>query len=280
MMDSKLSRYHIISRCVTDDSTRRNTDLPTSCSRIFLPTQHHHPITQHDRRQTLVFAVHLGITLNQLLVLKAIITIPDTMMMRLSRAALQRRQAIALLGGSNATRFCPAPTAVALYHGSPASSMLAQPPVRRSRGTSNGNDNKDEDSSDRLNENIQRGHNAVTNPDHFLIAAEALFDKLEVALQPMRRKNEVFVITRTRHNEQGSNGSSLAIDLKADFGSYKILVDMEHSRLIFQSPISGRLVYFLSAKTDEWLADPDGHSFVGMLVRDLNKQCQGLPEGL
>jgi hypothetical protein len=212
--------------------------------------------------------------------LKAIITIPDTMMMRLSRAALQRRQAIALLGGSNATRFCPAPTAVALYHGSPASSMLAQPPVRRSRGTSNGNDNKDEDSSDRLNENIQRGHNAVTNPDHFLIAAEALFDKLEVALQPMRRKNEVFVITRTRHNEQGSNGSSLAIDLKADFGSYKILVDMEHSRLIFQSPISGRLVYFLSAKTDEWLADPDGHSFVGMLVRDLNKQCQGLPEGL
>ena len=90
----------------------------------------------------------------------------------------------------------------------------------------------------------------------------------------MKEKNEIFVVERVR----AEIGDSLSIDLGPKDGSYKIEVNEEGHLIQYSSPISGSIGYVLSASTGEWVGMEDGHSFEGLLVRDLIRQCQGLPD--
>lgn len=107
----------------------------------------------------------------------------------------------------------------------------------------------------------------------FVQAASALLDKLEKALEPMKQKNDFFVVERFF----GEMGEVMTIDLGPKEGKYRIEMSMEDHLFEYSSPISGKVLYVLSAQTGEWVGSQDGHLFEGLLVRDLIRQCQGLP---
>jgi frataxin-like iron-binding protein CyaY len=117
-------------------------------------------------------------------------------------------------------------------------------------------------------------HDPVTDVEDFSASASILLAKLEKALMPMKAKNDVFVVTRRREEL----GDTLSIDLTPKDGSYIIEINEEEQLLSYTSPISGTHLYILSAKTREWVGAEDGHAFEGLLVRDLIRQCQGLPD--
>lgn len=117
-------------------------------------------------------------------------------------------------------------------------------------------------------------HVAVVESEVFRREADALLTKIERALQPMKEKNEIFVVTRRWEDL----GPTLSIDLSPKDGSYIVEVNEEEHLLQFSSPISGSQLYILSQRTGEWVGAEDGHLFEGLLVRDLIRQCQGLPD--
>ena len=119
-------------------------------------------------------------------------------------------------------------------------------------------------------------HVAVKDPNVFRHEADKLLVKIESALRPMKKYNEVFTITLIPRNHYQSG--SLTLELAPDDGTYSLEVDDEAMRVVFQSAMSGQYNYMLSASTGEWVDEKDGHSFVGMLVRDLIRQCNGLPD--
>ena len=43
------------------------------------------------------------------------------------------------------------------------------------------------------------------------------------------------------------------------------------------SPVSGGYTYVLGADSNKFVGEEDGHSLEGMLVRDLIRQCNGVP---
>jgi hypothetical protein len=116
-------------------------------------------------------------------------------------------------------------------------------------------------------------HRPVQDPLIFRQAASALLDKLERALQPMKAKNDVFIIQRM----DGEIGEILKLDLGPKDGFYQLEVSEEECIFQYASPISGHILYCLSASTGEWVGCDDGHLFEGIFVRDLIRQCQGLP---
>jgi frataxin-like iron-binding protein CyaY len=119
-------------------------------------------------------------------------------------------------------------------------------------------------------------HVAVEDPNVFRHEADKLLVKIESALRPMEKFNEVFTITLIPRNHYQSG--SLTLELAPDEGTYSLEVNDEAMRVVFQSALSGHYNYMLSASTGEWVDEKDGHSFVGMLVRDLIRQCNGLPD--
>jgi len=129
----------------------------------------------------------------------------------------------------------------------------------------------------------------------FSIEADLFLDKLEKALEPMKKCNESFNIVRICHdNERQGNSpeqqsindddtnplfsNELKIHLKPADGVYSIAVDEESMTIFFTSPISGGHTYILSVETGEWVGTEDGHSLEGLLVRDLIRQCNGVPK--
>lgn len=111
---------------------------------------------------------------------------------------------------------------------------------------------------------------AVKDSLVFRQEADKLINKLEAALRPMEKHNSVFILSR--------DGSSLTLDLPPEDGSYKIEVNEDAKRVHMTTAISGHFNYVLSASTGEWVDEKDGHSLEGMLVRDLIRQCNGLPD--
>lgn len=149
------------------------------------------------------------------------------------------------------------------------STQRAPMPVRRRRRTSRQNEAED---SEGTFDNPWK-HEPVLDTFRFCHEANSLLTKLEGALTPMKPKNDTFIVTR----EEGEIGEILTIDLGPKEGSYRIeICELEHM-FEYTSPISGKLLYVLSADTGEWVGAEDGHDFQGLLVRDLIRQCQGVP---
>jgi frataxin-like iron-binding protein CyaY len=119
-------------------------------------------------------------------------------------------------------------------------------------------------------------HVAVKDPEVFRQEADKLLKKLEAALRPMKKHNDVFHITLTPRNHYSSG--TLTLELKPEDGMYRLEVNDEACLVHMTSAISGHYNYVLSASTGEWVDEKDGHALEGMLVRDLIRQCNGLPD--
>lgn len=119
-------------------------------------------------------------------------------------------------------------------------------------------------------------HVAVKDSALFQQEADKLLLKLDAALRPMEKHNDVFNLILTPRNHYSSG--SLTLELKPEDGSYRIEVNDEAKKVHMTTAISGHYSYVLSASTGEWVDEEDGHSMEGMLVRDLIRQCNGLPD--
>ena len=157
-------------------------------------------------------------------------------------------------------------TQKAAFHSTP-STQLAQ--KRRKRGSKQARETESEESDDN-----PLKHVAVDDPEQFRESVTQLLDKIEKAVAPMKEQNDVFVVTRA----QGELGDTLRIDLAPKEGSYKIEVSEEECLIQYTSPISGIVLYVNSAASGDWVGIEDGHMFEGLLVRDLIRQCKGLPK--
>jgi len=142
-----------------------------------------------------------------------------------------------------------------------------------SNSSSSNDDIDDDDDNDGSNTVGALQHAFVQDTARFRQAAKELFDKLERALEPMKAKNDPFLITRY----PGDIGEIFKLDLGPKEGFYQIEISEEEHVFEYSSPISGNILYCLSAKTGEWVGLEDGNAFEGIFVRDLIRQCQGLP---
>mmetsp|Transcript_28384 Transcript_28384/g.35104 ORF Transcript_28384/g.35104 Transcript_28384/m.35104 type:complete len:213 (+) Transcript_28384:94-732(+) len=151
------------------------------------------------------------------------------------------------------------------------------PRIRRRRG--GGVDEGVSDSSDPNQSSSRDGGNeasvvALKDKTKFLEAAKSFLSKAIVALEPMKAYNDVFELERCSNDQ----GESLTIRLKPSEGQYILQVDDEVCTLTLQSPMSGNYTYVLCAKTNSFVGMIDNHSLVGMLVRDLIRHCNGIPQ--
>ena len=150
-------------------------------------------------------------------------------------------------------------------------------PIRRRRRptTSQGGSNgQDEDSEESRNKNTSPlKHASIDDDVEFVQAAVVLLDRLEAGLEPMKAVNDFFEVERFF----GDLGEVLTIDLGPKDGKYRVEMSLEDHVFEYSSPISGKILYILSAETGEWVGIDDGHSFEGLLVRDLIRQCRGMP---
>lgn len=115
---------------------------------------------------------------------------------------------------------------------------------------------------------------AVHDPKVFASAANSFLNKVQDAMEPMKAHNEVFDIVRSQ-NEDGEN---LTIRLKPSEGQYVFQVYNDMTRLTMVSPMSGSFTYVLCSQTGQFVGMDDGHICEGMLVRDLIRHCNGLPQ--
>jgi hypothetical protein len=168
------------------------------------------------------------------------------------------------------------------------SSVINSLPVRRRRrgakrveatgaeddqDSSRNNDNSYGDDDGRRSSNPLQ-HIPVRDVLRFRQAASDLFDKLERALMPMKAKNDPFITSRS----DGDIGKVFKLDLGPKEGFYQLEISEEECVFEYSSPISGKILYCLSATTGEWVGVDDGNAFEGIFVRDLIRQCQGLPD--
>lgn len=75
-------------------------------------------------------------------------------------------------------------------------------------------------------------------------------------------------------DESVVDGPFFLIDLGPADGQYSLTVDLQQCVILLQSPISGQHAYHL---TNDWCCVQDGHHLEGILVRDLIRQIQGVP---
>lgn len=135
---------------------------------------------------------------------------------------------------------------------------------RRKRGGNVGPSKENKDSVA-----LNRPHK-VTNKVEFAVAAQNFLDRIEVALGPMKKCNDVFIITR--------DAKMLSLELEPACGEYSFEIFEDNCIIALQTPISGKFSYVLNSDTKEWVNQEDGHSCEGLLVRDLIRQCKGVPK--
>jgi frataxin-like iron-binding protein CyaY len=118
--------------------------------------------------------------------------------------------------------------------------------------------------------------------------ARLFLDKINAAMQPLIPINENMIVTRGEEHPELSGddeeldesivyGPFLLIDLGPVHGQYTLTADTLQGVLLFQSPISGQRHYRMHATSGEWCCVQDGHNLEGLLVRDLIRQIQGVP---
>lgn len=158
-----------------------------------------------------------------------------------------------------------------------ASSPVAFPVRRRKRPTTSNSAaagmGQDADDNRAAENNNPLKHVAVDDDEDFILGANALLDKLQASVESMKAQNDTFVVERFFSDL----GEVLTIDLGPKEGKYRIEMSLEDHVFEYSSPISGKILYILSAHSGEWVGMEDGHLFEGIFVRDLIRQCQGLP---
>jgi hypothetical protein len=78
-------------------------------------------------------------------------------------------------------------------------------------------------------------------------------------------------------NDELMDGPYLIVDLGPVEGQYVLLVNTERHLVLFQSPISGHLLYEYHLPTETWINVQDGHNLEGIFVRDLCRKIKGYP---
>jgi hypothetical protein len=131
------------------------------------------------------------------------------------------------------------------------------------------------DSDDEEDGGDQPQLDAVVDLVQFQQGGDALLEKIQIALEPMKRANDHFFVTRGTEEEIGD---FLLIDVGPVHGQYTLQIDLEQRCLVFQTPLSGQHTYRLSESKGEWMDEIDGHAFEGLLVRDLIRQVNGVPK--
>lgn len=120
----------------------------------------------------------------------------------------------------------------------------------------------------------------VQNEVEFERGSYALLDALLRALRPMEDYNDFFQVC-VRHRDEVEHEENLlwelSINLKPSDGTYRLVVDRESCNLVMSSPVSGTYTYVLCQSSGDWVGQDDGHSLIGLLVRDLGRQCNGYP---
>lgn len=168
--------------------------------------------------------------------------------------------------------YLAAPAVVQSFH---SSSTLGFPIRRRRHGAGSTEDDNNTDHRPKDSEAMGLRQPAVTDPDIFARESAKLLDKIFYSLDPLKSSNDNFILTRGHEEDVGD---FILLDLGPVHGQYNIQVDLEQKVVMMQSPISGQLLYILSASTGDWCGDVDGHHLEGLLVRDLIRQINGVPK--
>ena len=167
------------------------------------------------------------------------------------------------------------------FHGTRALGM----PTRRRRSNPGGGI----DESDREEPGIVRG-NPFVSPDDFHSLSVQLLEKLYERCLPLMKINDSMKIVHGAScidenaklhgievNDSEVDGPYLLVDLGPLHGQYVLIVDKKRRLVLFQSPISGHLLYDYNIPSETWMNLQDGHNLEGMFVRDLCRKIKGYP---
>ena len=109
-------------------------------------------------------------------------------------------------------------------------------------------------------------------PDVFDRLASAQLRYLHDGLVEMQQQNQPhFHLTLQPH-------SRLTLTLAPHIGTYEVTVEAAQQRLVLFSPVSGVYKYEWSGVKEAWVSETDQHFLVELLVRELLKNCQGVPK--
>jgi hypothetical protein len=135
------------------------------------------------------------------------------------------------------------------------------------------------ESSEESIQSVSRGkhgpQHVVRDSKVFAIAVEQFLERVKDAVEPMKQYNSVFQVIPKPF---GESGPGLQIVLKPEQGTYILSSDEDMCTLSMISPLSGSFTYVLCSQTGNFVGMEDGHILEGMLVRDLIRQCHGLPK--
>lgn len=115
----------------------------------------------------------------------------------------------------------------------------------------------------------------VTEKSEFQKASQSLLQSVQQALEALVPLNKPHMFV-TKGHEEGM-GDFLLVDLGPTHGQYTIQVDVSQTLLLFVSPVSGQHEYHFIRETETWCHVENEHDFKGLLVRDLIRQIQGVP---
>ena len=124
---------------------------------------------------------------------------------------------------------------------------------------------------------VNKPTDTIQDPAVFQYNANAFLDRVEIALEPMKKHNDVFKIIRS-DSKEGMEMETLKIALKPGEGQYLFTIDEDMRTITMVSPMSGSYNYVLCAYTGQFVGMEDGHLCEGMSVRDLIRHCNGLPQ--
>jgi hypothetical protein len=128
------------------------------------------------------------------------------------------------------------------------------------------------------------------SPKEFSSCSIQLLDKLYQRCLPLRKINDNMNVVKgdscidkdakflgIESNDSLMDGPYLLVDVGPVDGRYVLIADMGRRLVLFQSPISGHLLYEYHSRTKTWMNVQDGHNLEGIFVRDLCRKIKGYP---
>ena len=152
--------------------------------------------------------------------------------------------------------------------------MHKKAPIRRRKGgappTSLFHDPNEEESS-------SKSPNSITSDrKEYSRRANDLLERVCTAALPMKKFNDVFEV---QSQPEDTEDRELSMHLDPKFGFFHLRVDNDNVTAQITTPTSGYVEYVPSAsKNGEWVNTDDSHDLIGMVVRDLIRNSNGLPK--